>query len=200
MNCQILNQKIWEKHYTRKKARLQYPDETVVRYFTKYKAINPKAVVLDLGTGSGRHLKFLKKTGFQAYGCDYAITALRGLFPVVQAKAYELPFLDNFFDVVLCWGVVHYLEKDQVELLFREVYRILKTGGTFLLTIRAKEDTHLAKQVKEGDLVGSTVWLYSRKEAEKLFFLFSKLKYGYLCRIPLGEKKRIAHHVFEAEK
>ncbi|MCS6985530.1 MAG: class I SAM-dependent methyltransferase [Leptospiraceae bacterium] len=198
--CQLHNHKAWRLHYTKTKARLVYPDETVVRYFSKYRSYFPKPLVLDLGCGFGRHLDFLRGEEIPCVGLDYAFEPLIGRQNVIQATACSLPFRDAVFDVVLSWGVIHYLKEEEVSVFLREVHRVLKKKGVFLLTVRSDVDTHLQKTV-EKDLAGACVTTYSRKEAEKtLRPLFATLRYGFLLRMPLGEEEVVAHHVFEAIK
>ncbi|KKW19786.1 MAG: Methyltransferase [Parcubacteria group bacterium GW2011_GWA2_51_10] len=51
---------------------------------------------------------------------------------VVVADAYRLPFEDESFEVTLAMGLIEYLENESVFL--REVARVLKNGGTFIIT------------------------------------------------------------------
>lgn len=66
-------------------------------------------------------------------GLDYDLPSLvkhRSIETKVQGSATELPFVENFFDVVTANMVVEHLDNPQVQ--FREISRILKPGGLFI--------------------------------------------------------------------
>lgn len=50
-------------------------------------------------------------------------------------KDDHLPFLDNEFDLVLAIQVLEHIEPKRFPELVREVYRILKDGGTFRVAV-----------------------------------------------------------------
>lgn len=79
--------------------------------------LNKSSSVLEVGSGSGRFLKYLsKKAGF-IVGVDpsdavYAADKLLGADPkvtLVKASANDLPFEDNSFDFVYSIGVLHHI-------------------------------------------------------------------------------------------
>ena len=41
------------------------------------------------------------------------------------------------FDIVIAWGLIHYLEKKDQEIFLNKVWSILKPNGMFLLTLRS---------------------------------------------------------------
>jgi ubiquinone/menaquinone biosynthesis C-methylase UbiE len=47
-----------------------------------------------------------------------------------QIDAEELPFSDNFFDIVYSWGVIHHSANP--EKIIKEIRRVLKPQGMFL--------------------------------------------------------------------
>ena len=119
---------------------------------------------------------------------------------MVCARAEALPFQDHSFDLILAWGVLHYLSPRERSQAIMEIHRILKPGAVFLGTLRSRKDTHLKNVLKEGDLKTARATLYSKKRALKCFASFSELRYGYMSRQPLGAKGTIAHHVIQAVK
>jgi SAM-dependent methyltransferase len=50
------------------------------------------------------------------------------------ASATDLPFKDEAFDTVVCWEVIEHIPKNTEHLLFSEVKRVLKPGGSFYLS------------------------------------------------------------------
>src|SRR5712691_11285496 len=51
----------------------------------------------------------------------------------VRARAEELPLGDNQFDLVICTQVLEYVA--QLSLVISEIRRVLRPGGTFLLSV-----------------------------------------------------------------
>lgn len=94
--------------------------------------------LLDVGCGTGHHLRRLRSQGFQVTGIDGSAAMLveaRRLNPDVDfrlATVDDLPFPDGSFDVVLSIEVVRYLP-DPVPML-RECARVLRPGGVAVLT------------------------------------------------------------------
>jgi SAM-dependent methyltransferase len=104
--------------------------------------------VLDLGCGIGNILIALSEriTFTQpAIGVDVspalielgrrevADAGLDGRIDLQVAPATRLPFDDNSFDVVLTSHVIKHLDDEALTRAFREVARILRPGGRFLL-------------------------------------------------------------------
>ena len=196
-----MSQSVWNKHYNRERSNLTIPDENVVRYVERLlRNENRPETVLDAGCGSGRNLAYLQSLGLKAYGCDFAIEGLWPQRDVVNATISSLPFSDKAFDLVIVWGVFHYLESAKLNDAITEVNRILKPGGRLFTTYRSSEDTHLQKVLGSGDLARGSARLFDQEQAAATLKGFSDINFGYIMRIPLGEKEAIAHHVVEAIK
>ena len=196
------NRPVWETHYARERSRQEVPDENVVRYLHRFLRENQKRPLraLDLGSGSGRNLNYIRSLPIEAYGCDFSFNALRGQQNVCCSIASELPFKDSSFDLVIVWGVLHYLPEDLVNNTLREILRVLKPGGKLLATLRSSDDTHLAGTLERGDLTGGQARLFTQAEAKRLLGDFSDLRFGYISRVPLGESGVVAHHVIEGTR
>jgi SAM-dependent methyltransferase len=94
---------------------------------------------LDLGAGSGGNSPLLVDAGYRTIALEHdpvaaAVTHDRGI-DVVRADAHDLPFPDAAFDVVLACDVLEHLSDDKAATA--ELYRVLKPGGTLLLTVPA---------------------------------------------------------------
>lgn len=195
------NLKSWEGHYRKDKSNLIWPDENVARmlgHFLKNK--NPSEInALDLGCGSGRHLDLLKFNGIDATGVDYVRYLPEGRFHIC-CLAEQLPFCDQSFNLVILWGILHYLNQDHAREVVCETLRILKTGGVLFVSVRSDKDTHLAKTQTSGDLTGGASILYSESGFRELFKEFKSINYGYTIRRPPGSNADVAHHIAECFK
>lgn len=115
--------------------------------------LSTDAAVLDCGCGGGANLcKLLKRCpNGTVTGIDYssvsvekskklnAKTISEGRCCVLETSVAVLPFEDNKFDVVTAFETV-YFWPGLVD-CFREVYRVTKTGGIFLICNEATGDT-----------------------------------------------------------
>jgi SAM-dependent methyltransferase len=101
--------------------------------------------VLDLGCGSAPVLSQLRQRGASCSGLEYSEDMLRHATARLQSMQLddgdlhrgdcrETPFATASFDVVVCLGVISYVEDYAVVL--REIKRILKPGGYALVSFR----------------------------------------------------------------
>lgn len=95
--------------------------------------------LLDFGCGTGTMLRSLVRYG-EAVGVDADAEAIRfcrrrGLKDVQHLESDELPFDDDAFDVVTAFDVLEHIDDDARAL--REIRRVLRPGGTLLLSVPA---------------------------------------------------------------
>jgi ubiquinone/menaquinone biosynthesis C-methylase UbiE len=100
--------------------------------------------ILDIGSGPGNEAVFLSKQGMDVTGLDInpdAIAIAKDLsilqeasnIKFVQGDALNLDFNDETFDVVNDTFVFHHFEKSARKKYAREIRRVLKRGGIFVL-------------------------------------------------------------------
>lgn len=192
----------WQTHYQRDRSRQNFPDENVVRYFSRWarERYNKESYVLDLGCGGGRNLQFIRSIFPNTFGVDFSLNALKTQEDVICANMHHLPFPDNSFDVILSWGVYHYLNADLIDSAMQESFRVLKPQGRIIASLRSDKDTHLNKTTKQGDLKNGLATFFSEEQAKKIFLKngFHSVVSGFVSRRPLGEQELIAHHLIEA--
>jgi len=99
---------------------------------------------LDVGCGSGAMLVTLSQRGYDTVGADISYAMVRKAKELAfklrtpeslmcVADIEELPFKQESFDLVVCAGVIEYLDKDVTSLT--ELSRVLKPNGTVLITV-----------------------------------------------------------------
>ena len=92
--------------------------------------------LLDIGAGRGELITLLGATmPIEAQACDYHVErfALKDVeIRQINLNLESLPYQERSFDIVTCSEVIEHLENYRA--LFRQVHRILKPGGLFVVT------------------------------------------------------------------
>ncbi len=119
---------------------------------------------IEIGVGSGKFAVPLGiKIGIDPSPRMRKIAQKRGI-EVIDAVAEELPFENSQFELVLMVTTICFA--DNLDLTFREIYRILKPGG-YLIIGFVDRDSSLGKlyqQHKENSLFYKIATFYSTKE------------------------------------
>lgn len=127
-----------KKHYTKK--YFEDRDILITHLALTIKQIakeNHYRKILDIGCGSGQYLKFLQNKGFEVFGVDHSLEAVKmaakNRIIVVKASATKLPFKTASFDLVLAISLIEHLSKRDAKKFISEVNMVLKPGGSFFL-------------------------------------------------------------------
>jgi tellurite methyltransferase len=116
--------------------------------------------ILDSGCGGGRNLVYFLRNGYTVYGIDpniNAVNAVRELSKSLApnnssqnfkvAAAEDLPFEDEYFDLVISSAVLHFAKNQaHFESMLHSMWRVLKPGGYFFA--RLASDTGIEKLVQ----------------------------------------------------
>ena len=152
--------------------------------------------ILDIGCGS--YPLFLAGVDFsEKYGLDKMVQADSCAeapgkeITLVQheiEKNQSLPFEDDFFDVVSMLAVFEHIEPARLVEMLREIHRVLKVGGLYIMTTPASWTDRLLKVMAKLGLI-SEVEISEHKGSygvEKVSFIlqeagFAKdnLRFGY---------------------
>jgi len=102
--------------------------------------------VLDVGTGSCKMLRQLRKLGLEAVGVEAVSFPLEDKCEdllndgvVQKAQLDSLPFPDNSFDLVVAAHVLEYLPKDVVSSVMAEIHRVTRLRA--LVMVRLPDST-----------------------------------------------------------
>jgi SAM-dependent methyltransferase len=99
----------------------------------------PRPRVLDVGCGSGGWLQRIAPLA-EVHGVDFSAEAVaacrrRGLAGVEQMSGETIPHGESAFDVVTLFDVLEHVDDDAH--LVREARRVLRQGGTLLVSVPA---------------------------------------------------------------
>jgi SAM-dependent methyltransferase len=186
---------LWEREYRTKGVPTSFKEEPsqCLGYFLDYlrgHEIPLRGRLLDLGCGNGRNGLHFARAGLEVHAVDIAENALSDF----KAKADReraadrvhfhcrsidepLPLGPEYFDFAICLTVMENLLTDwQVNSFKAEVFRLLKTGGYFLLYFLTEQDGFYRPVLDAADKgtifipdTGMTQRIFSKAEARELF-------------------------------
>lgn len=132
------------------------------------------ATILDLGAGVGRHALALQAAGFEVTALD---AAPEGLAEIDKAntgvktqigRMNHLPFADNEFDHVLSWNVIYHGDETILLNTISEVRRVLKPGGTFMLTMLSKRRLWIDREkLNSPREISRNTWVFDEDGSDK---------------------------------
>jgi ubiquinone/menaquinone biosynthesis C-methylase UbiE len=175
--------------------------------------------VLDLGCGAGRHSILLGKAGFQVVALDISETALTILegrlktasihnVTLVRHDMLELPFIDNYFDGVICTNVLHHGKLVEIKQATREVHRVMKNGASASVVALSTADFRRGNGRKlepntyvftEGEERGIIHHFFSRQELQSCLRKFEILSFEERL-IPVEKGGNRAHFLVKLRK
>jgi len=140
----------------------RYPyDEVVSFVLSNYSSANrDQTRILDLGCGGGNHVKFLRDEGFDFYGVDGSEESIRITDNLLHTKSdgklfvadfTKLPFESQYFDAIIDRQSMGHNRIDDIVLITKEIYRILKKGGRYHGHVFGINDAGFS----QGTLIGS---------------------------------------------
>lgn len=184
----------WDESYERYENTLFFPSEAIIRFVNKHirrrigvdtytKNFEVPPSILEIGSGSGRHLVFLAQAGFRPTGvelssiaCDQARALLRheGLAPdayeIINGSATELPVADGSFDYAVSAATLDSMPTAKARSAIAEIHRALRPGALFFADLIADDVLRPGQVDENGDQLvterheSGTVQSYFNKE------------------------------------
>ncbi len=95
--------------------------------------INHSIQILEVGSNIGNQLLCLQKMGFtdlscielQSYAVELSKTRTKGI-NIIQGSALNIPFKDEYFDLVFISGLLIHISPSNIEKVLDEIYRCTK--------------------------------------------------------------------------
>ena len=154
--------------------------------------------ILDLGSGTGRHLVYFANKGFEVYGMDASPKGIsmanQWLLEenlkaeiVLHRMEEKFPYEDNFFDAIISIQVIHHNKMKDILVTVSEIGRILKKGGVIFITFPKlggtwREDSDL-KEIEKGTYIpqkgkekGLPHHFFTIEEIHEAFYSFNILE------------------------
>ncbi len=197
-----MNQKSsWQKEYSSDKGvpttDRSSPSGSVTNALSFLKRLNHNIGknVIDLGCGFGRNAIYLAKKGFHVTAIDFVEECLQSLRKTSEKNnvankirivntsiSGPLPFEDNSFDLALDIVSSMSLTSKGIKLFEKEVKRVLRPGGFFIVYVLANDDEYMVLygDEKKGTYVapesGIVEHCRTQKELETIYKNWETLK------------------------
>ena len=143
--------------------------------------IGNRGPVWDLGCGPGQTTKYLTAFGIEISGMDLSAELLeqaRAIHPEIhfrKGNILELEFENDSIAGIVAFYVVLHFTKEQVEMAFREVFRVLQPGAIFLLTYHIGDKT-----IRVEEFLGKRI---------DIDFMFFRTDFMFRCLADTGFEK-----------
>lgn len=150
--------------------------------------------LLDLGCGGGRNIQYFLTKANKVYGIDYSMASVDiarilndkdikdGRCQIIEGDVKNIPFDEKTIDIVTAFETI-YFWKD-IEACFREIHRVLKDGGEFLIVNEGAYREH--KNIKKwADMLNFEVY-----SPEYLTNILTSI--GFACEYHLDNKSHLA--------
>jgi ubiquinone/menaquinone biosynthesis C-methylase UbiE len=154
--------------------------------------------ILDCGCGTGNNLRLLREYG-RPYGIDLTLSGLtyarrHGERLVARASALSLPFSDDAFDLVTSFDVIYAFDDAMAATALREMYRVLRPGGSLVLNVAA-----LPALRGNHSVLGGEVQRYTRsglrRHLEQAGFSVQRLTYTNFAILPMVAAVRFSQRL-----
>ena len=136
------------------------------------KSVSPVSIA-DLGCGGGINVAKLIKLfpGAKVTGFDYSSVSVKkskeenkdavqaGICNIVQGDVSNMPFENEQFDLLTAFETIYFWPGPLTS--FKEVFRVLKTGGTFMIV---NEFDGISEREKKYEKIIDGLKLYSNQE------------------------------------
>ena len=158
---------------------IETPPELLVELVDSGKVQPCKAV--DLGCGAGNYAIYLAGRGFEVTGVDGSPTAIRIAKENAERKGVKCNFfvadvvdelgeVDQTWDFVYGWGLLHHILPDQRPKYVENVCRILNPKGKYLSVCFSEKDTGFVGSGKYRKTpLGSVLYFSCEDELRGLF-------------------------------
>ncbi|MEI2580597.1 class I SAM-dependent methyltransferase [Scytonema sp. PRP1] len=168
----------YQEEYSQQQSESVYGSlkEHLIKFFKVLESCKNLTTVLELGCGDGANVIALAERGYHVTGIDIAgeeavlyRASQKSLDTVkfITADITSYPFDKEFYDCVLCAGVFHLLNAEQIEVVARKAKRAVSQGGLICLDVATNMKRVFRDSGEEFTFTGLANW--SAHQAKEFF-------------------------------
>lgn len=189
---------------------IETPPELLVELVDSGKVQPCKAI--DLGCGAGNYAIYLAGRGFEVTGVDFSLTAIRIAKENAERKnakcnffvadvVDELDEVNQTWDFVYGWGLLHHILPEQRQKYVKNVSRILNPRGKYLSVCFSEKDTGFGGPGKyRKTQLGSVLYFSCEDELRELFKAYFQIIYLRTVEISGKFESHIFNYAFMERK
>lgn len=140
---EFIKEKKYSLEYFEAIEEFRYTIEPEIFSFAQFTRFSGKKI-LEVGVGAGSDFIQWVRAGTQAHGIDLTTEAINNVeqrltlyklsaVDLKVADAENLPYKNNYFDLVYSWGVIHH--SPNTERCLDEIIRVTKPGGKIKIMV-----------------------------------------------------------------
>ena len=185
---------IWENRFLENKL-FSYGTEWLDPHIDRL--MRDEAVkILEIGCGDGACALKLESGGFEVHASDIseiAVERLSAKSTHMRVRCFDMgkgiPYEDDSFDAVVSNLSSHYFSARETEFVYGEVYRVLRSGGRFILRVNDLREYHINKVQDTVQLIEPD-YVLSKNGKQKRYFSAVSLR-DSLRRFDVSEVKEV---------
>jgi ubiquinone/menaquinone biosynthesis C-methylase UbiE len=185
-----------KKSYNSDRERMQLNEsspwwnEHVSRYVFAKNWIKQNLKVIDIASGTGYGSFMLSGQSNTCIGGDISFKDVLNAkinfknktnLSYIVCDAKKLPIKDNFFDLIVCLETIEHLSIENAQAMLCDFKRILKAGGTLLIST---PNLTFLKRIKQNNVNPYHIKEYAKDELCNLLTVYFEIKniYGQFAR------------------
>lgn len=174
-----------EKNHWWYRVRRKMVCDIITKQKVLSKIINPK--ILDIGCGPGEFARELEKIG-NYYGLDKSETAVNyckeKISSVKVGDILNIPYEDNYFDVVLALDVLEHVEDDERALM--ELRRVVNKNGIVIIFVPAFDFLWSITDVLSNHYRRYTLGIFGEKIKKNGFKVLKRSYFNFFLFLPIA--------------
>ena len=160
----------WDEVYRDRLMTIWEPHDIIVQFiarflkkrqrYDKYMIRQDARRVLDLGCGNGGQSIYLARMGYEVYGIDVSEEAIKLARDYASQEQLDVTFLTqgceqlsfepDFFDAVICHGVLDHVPMETAIDSVQEIQRVLRPGGLSLVSLASVRSSLFGEGLSSG--------------------------------------------------
>ncbi len=172
---------IWENAFTENRLMWGFePSRSAILAKDLFLRAGVKDVLVP-GVGYGRNAKVFLDSGMSVTGIEISETAIAlarselGLdLPIHHGSVLDMPFDQNVYDGIFCYGLIYLLDAEGRAKLLRDCYAQLRPGGHMMFTVISKRAPMFGRGPQLGEdwyeiLPGMKMYFYDADSVKREF-------------------------------
>ena len=176
------------------KSDFETPAEYLVDCILNYKNKNDELLVLEVGPGSGKTLRYFESISCRTTAVDLSekiIDVAKSNSPktvFIHGNILDVAFYPCQFDVIFAGALIHLFPKNDAKKLVKQFSRWMKEDGVMFINTTINDKSEEGFFIKSD--YGNSVKRFRRKWTEKEFNKFITEHFSILKTIYTDEKDR----------